>query len=164
MVGDGPERERLRRLVQQKQLTNVIFGVVPYEKTGDMYSIACAAVATLRDLPVAKGMRLSKVFPALSCGVPVIYSGEGEAAELLVENGCGITTPPEDAAALAEAMRSLAYNPTRRNALGASGRQMVQNTYSWTTIVRKWLQGMDRPERNPDFMQSAVKASAAAGD
>ena len=140
MVGDGPERERLHRLAVSKGLENVIFGDAPYEKTADLYSIAWAAVATLRDLPVAKGMRLSKVFPALSSGVPVIYSGAGEAAELLTEHRCGIGTRPEDPNDLAGAMRSLADDPERRTALGRKGRALVEDTYSWSIIVQKWLQ------------------------
>ncbi len=145
MVGDGPERERLRTLAAEKGLGNIIFGTVPYENSADVYSIAYAAIATLRDLPVAKGMRLSKVFPALSCGVPVIYSGAGEAADLLVENQCGIATPPEDAAALAQAMLALARDPGRRLTLGANGREVVQTKYSWATIVDNWLRELDSP-------------------
>src|SRR5439155_11600544 len=76
MVGDGPERERIRGLAHEKGLDNVVFACVPYERTDELYSVAYAALATLRNVPVAKGMRLSKIFPALSCGVPVIYSGE----------------------------------------------------------------------------------------
>lgn len=162
MVGNGPERERIRQMAQAKRLTNVVFGNASYEETGKLYSIAYAAVATLRDLPVAKGMRLSKVFPALSCGVPVIYSGAGEAADLLVENNCGIKTPPEDAGALAAAMRSLARDPDRRNALGAEGRKVVEKRYSWATIVENWLLEVGRTEGRPDVGASRVKAIAAA--
>lgn len=163
MVGDGPERERLRSLARQKQLDNVIFGSAPYEKTTELYSIACASVATLRDLPVAKGMRLSKVFPALSCGVPVIYSGMGEAAELLVQNDCGIATPPEDPVALAEAMSSLAHDPARRRTLAINGRRFVQKTYSWAAIVESWLQQLDVPEERVNYAGQSINV-AGAGD
>jgi len=148
MVGDGPERERICRLAREKQLGNIVFANVPYEKTAELYSIAWAAVATLRNVPVAKSMRLSKVFPALSCGVPVIYSGEGEAAELLAQNECGITTPPEDPAALAAAMSSLARDSARRHSLASNGRRLAQTTYSWATIVENWLQTLERQDAN----------------
>ena len=70
-------------------MTNVIFGESSYEEMDQLYSIVYSSIATLRNMDVAKGMRLSKVFPSLSCGVPVIYSGVGEAAELLELNRCG---------------------------------------------------------------------------
>lgn len=164
MVGNGPERQRIRQMAQAKGLTNIVFGDASYEETGKLYSIAYAAVATLRDLPVAKGMRLSKVFPALSCGVPVIYSGAGEAADLLVDNNCGIRTPPEDAGALARAMRSLAYDPDRRNALGAEGRKVVEKRYSWASIVENWLLEVGRTEGRPDVAASRVKAIVTAAE
>jgi colanic acid biosynthesis glycosyl transferase WcaI len=166
MVGDGPERERLRKLAEARALDNVVFGIAPYESTAELYSIAYAAVATLRDLPVAKGMRLSKVFPALSCAVPVIYSGAGEAADLIRENDCGITTPPEDAIALARAMRSLASDPELRNKLGAKGTELVEARYSWSAIVENWLDTLDRhPDDGAELPneqeEQAVKSTAA---
>src|SRR5206468_8350876 len=56
MAGDGPERARIRALSREKRLDNIIFADVPYEKTAQLYSVACAALATLRNVPVAKGM------------------------------------------------------------------------------------------------------------
>lgn len=139
MVGHGPERDRIRSMVETKALSNVMFGDVPYESTADLYSVAYAAVATLRDLPVAAGMRLSKIFPALSCGVPVIYSGAGEAAELLAAQRCGFATPPEDPRALASVIRDLAAAPALRAEFGMNGRRYVEEQYSWSTIVQRWL-------------------------
>jgi glycosyltransferase involved in cell wall biosynthesis len=146
MIGDGPERERIRSLAIEKGLGNIVFDCVPYEGTNDLYSVAYASIATLRNVPVAQGMRLSKIFPALSCGVPVIYSGEGEAAELLAQHRCGITVAPEDASALAEAMANLAEDPSLRNELGENGRSFVQHEYSWSTIVDRWLQKVEHPK------------------
>jgi len=159
MVGDGPERERIRALAAQKGLKNIVFGTVPYEGMNQLYSVAYAAVATLRNVPVAKGMRLSKVFPALSCGVPVIYSGDGEAAELLTQHGCGLTTPPEQPVALAQAMRQLANDPQLRQRLGMNGRRLVENEFSWSSIVDRWLGEIDRGEVRSAFL---VEDSTAA--
>ncbi len=139
MIGDGPERARLEALARERGLTNVIFGRSPYEEMDLLYSVAYASVATLRDVPVAHGMRLSKIFPSLSCGVPVIYAGKGEAAELLAAKACGVVVPPENPALLAEAIRRLVDEPARREALGASGRSFVEREYSWSAIVARWL-------------------------
>jgi colanic acid biosynthesis glycosyl transferase WcaI len=139
LVGNGPERERLRRLAEDKRLGNVLFASASYERMNDLYSIAYASIATLRDIPVADGMRLSKIFPALSCGVPVVYSGRGEAAELLKEHDCGIVVDPEAPAALAAAVKQLAADQSWRRRLGTNGRRYVENEYSWTHIVDRWL-------------------------
>jgi colanic acid biosynthesis glycosyl transferase WcaI len=123
-----------------------------------LYSVVHVAVATLRNVPVAKGMRLSKVFPALSCGVPVIYSGEGEAAELLAVHKCGLTTAPEDPAALADAIRELARNRELREQLGRNGRRLVESEYSWSTIVDRWLCEIDCQPSTPSALWEATTA------
>ena len=142
MIGDGPEREPLRSLAGELGLDNVTFGSSGYEEMPQLYSVAVGAVATLRDMPVAKGMRLSKVFPALACGVPVIYSGRGEAAEILTDHGCGLVTPPEDPDALAGAMMRLASDDELRTSMASAGRALAVQDYSWSAIVDRWLDSL----------------------
>ena len=122
-----------------KRLDNVMFATSPYEEMDQLYSIAYASIATLRNIEVAKGMRLSKVFPSLSCGVPVIYSGFGEAAEMLIANECGLVVEPEKAELLAQAISTLASQSDLRSDLGSKGRILVQKEYSWSAIVERWL-------------------------
>jgi glycosyltransferase involved in cell wall biosynthesis len=105
----------------------------------DLYSIAYASVATLRNISVAKDMRLSKIFPSFSCEVPVIYSGIGEGAELIVENNCGISVSSEDVSALAGAVIELANDPDTRRRMGRNGRDLVEKEYSWSVTLDKWL-------------------------
>jgi colanic acid biosynthesis glycosyl transferase WcaI len=140
MIGDGPERARLKQIAAERKLANVIFGQSPYVEMDRLYSIAYASIATLCNMNVAKSMRLSKVFPSLSCGVPVIYAGLGESAELLSTNECGVVVPPEQPTALAEAIVQLATNATARNAMGCMGRCLVEREYGWPAIIEKWLQ------------------------
>jgi glycosyltransferase involved in cell wall biosynthesis len=139
MIGSGPERARLKQLSVNRGLANIIFEQSPYEEMPQLYSIAYASVATLRQIEVAKSMRLSKVFPSLSCAVPVIYAGVGEAAELLEAHECGVVVTPEAPALLAQAIVRLASDSTRRHAMGWAGRALVEREYSWSTIVGRWL-------------------------
>jgi len=85
-------------------------------------------------------MRLSKIFPSLSCGVPVIYSGNGEAADVIRDNQCGVTVPPDDSPALADAIQQLAADGERRADLGRIARKFVESDYSWKIIVSRWIQ------------------------
>ena len=139
LVGDGPEREPMRELARRRQLHNIVFGTSPYEEMARCYSIAYASVAVLKDMEVARKMRLSKVFPALSCGVPVIFSGAGETPELLERYRAGVAVPPEDPATLARTIEELADDPTRREAMGRAGREVAETQFSWRAIVERWL-------------------------
>jgi glycosyltransferase involved in cell wall biosynthesis len=139
LIGDGPEREPVQALARNLKLNNVVFGSSPYEEMARCYSIAYASLAVLKDLDVARKMRLAKVFPALSCGVPVIFSGAGETPELLEQYEAGVSVPAEDSAALARAIESLADDADRRAAMGRAGRRLAENQFSWPVIVERWL-------------------------
>ena len=159
MIGSGPERQRIIELAQAIRLQNVIFDQSPYEEMDNLYSISYASIATLRDVEVAKTMRLSKVFPSLSCGVPVIYAGCGEAADVIREHGCGITVEPENPERLAATIQQLAADPARRDSMGRIGRKLVESDYSWKVIVNRWLSELDMnvsPEGLPTVSRSSV--------
>ncbi len=139
LIGDGPERSRLIQLVYEIGLQNVVFGESPYEEMARLYSIAYASVATLRKMEVAKSMRLSKVFPSMSCSVPTIYAGIGEAADLILEHRCGVVVEPEMPELLANAISKLASNPSLRDEMGRAGRALIEREYGWPVIVQQWL-------------------------
>jgi colanic acid biosynthesis glycosyl transferase WcaI len=139
LIGDGPEREPMKELARERQLNNIVFGTSPYEEMARCYSIAYASLAVLKDIEVARKMRLSKVFPALSCAVPVVFSGAGETPELLEEHRAGIAVPPEDPRSLARTIEDLVDNPVRRDDMGKAGRELAEKQFSWRVIVRRWL-------------------------
>ena len=159
LIGDGPERARMIRMSSERSLQNVVFGESPYEEMDQLYSIAFASVATLRKIAVAKDMRLSKVFPSLSCSVPVIYAGIGEAAELLENNRCGVAVEPEQPELLANAIARLADDRTLRDGMGAAGRTLVEKEYSWSTIVERWLAEVGIGDHSSATNEAASQAS-----
>jgi colanic acid biosynthesis glycosyl transferase WcaI len=139
LIGDGPVRETMKDLARERRLKSVVFGTSPYEEMARCYSIAYASIAVLKDIEVARKMRLSKVFPSLSCGVPVIFSGAGETPELLEQHRAGIGVRAEDPAALARVIEELADDPARRDAMGKEGRELAEKQFSWHAIVERWL-------------------------
>ena len=139
IIGEGPERERVEGLARGYGLTNIVFTTSPYEELARCYSITWAALAVIRDLEVARKMRPAKIFPALSCGVPVVFSGAGETPELLERHGVGVAVAAESPEALADAIAELADDPERRAAFGRAGRALVEERYSWSSIVDEWL-------------------------
>tara|TARA_A100001037_G_C15007489_1_gene570072 strand:- start:702 stop:1067 length:366 start_codon:yes stop_codon:yes gene_type:complete len=115
----------------------------PYNEMAELYSIAYASIACLKNINVATQMRLSKIFPSLSCEVPVIYAGKGEAATIIDTNKCGLTVEPEKPNELAKAILSLSENEKYKNELGKAGRRMVEKSYSWETIINNWIKQLN---------------------
>lgn len=136
-VGDGQEREKLLNLKEELQLDNVTFyGSVPVSAMPDMFAAADYSIVSLRNIELFKGARPSKIFPAISSGVPVLYCGNGESAAILEEYNCGKIAPPENPEGIAAAVSDLMsvsdkdYQTMREN-----GRKLAIDQYSWKSIV-----------------------------
>jgi glycosyltransferase involved in cell wall biosynthesis len=150
MVGKGPERQRLIDRAKSENIANVLFKDSPFEESSFLMSISYGFLVVLRNIPAAQKMRLSKTFPPLACGVPVIYAGVGESAEIIRNNGCGIVALPEDPASLADAVLELVDAPERRDAFSKAGLKLVEREFSWKTIVTNWLQQLERSQMVAD--------------
>ncbi|AFM43280.1 glycosyltransferase [Desulfosporosinus acidiphilus SJ4] len=138
-VGDGTEKPMLEALVKEKDLDNVIFvDFQPVQEMPRYFSLASASIVPLKRNKLFEGARPSKMFPALGSEVPVIYSGEGEAADLVLSSGGGVVVEPENAEDLAKTILELKQNTNRRE-MGQRGRKFVQEHYAWTEIIVRWL-------------------------
>jgi colanic acid biosynthesis glycosyl transferase WcaI len=144
LVGDGPVKPALEAEAAARGLGNVRFEPLqPVDRMPYYFGLARAVVVPLRRHRLFAGARPSKAFPAWAAGVPVIFCGEGEMARVVAASGAGLTVPPEDAAALADAVRhyaDLADDELARQA--EHGRQFVRQHYAWPRIVEAWLDGL----------------------
>lgn len=139
-LGDGTEKPKLEEMAQEMKLPNVQFlGFQPVTDMPRYMSLAAGSIIPLKKLKLFEGARPSKMFPAMGCAVPVIYSGEGEAVELIREAGAGLTVEPENSQEMAQAIRSLYELSDQGKSLGKSGRRYVEDHYSWDSIVSQWL-------------------------
>ena len=126
LVGEGPERTRLE--AQARKLG------VALHLPGRLDSAAEAlADATLVALPSRWEGMPNVALEAMGLGRPVVGTRVGGIPELL-EGGAGILVPPEDPAALAEALDDLLANPPRATALGGAARSKVRR-YSVENLV-----------------------------
>jgi glycosyltransferase involved in cell wall biosynthesis len=128
-VGDGAAKGDLLRRVRELGLTNVtLLPSVPRDQVPQLLAAADICLAALRDVPLFNTFIPSKIFEYLASGKAVVGSVRGEPAELLREAGAAVVAP-EDAGALAEAVRQLAADPERRRTMGEQGRRFVEGSF-----------------------------------
>jgi phosphatidyl-myo-inositol dimannoside synthase len=140
--GSGPDLPRLRSLVQQLGIgSNVTFlGHVAPETLPDVYREAAIFVMPTRERPQAGSIEGFGIvyLEASASGLPVVASRSGGAAEAVVEGETGFLIPPNDPAALADALDKLLQSGELRQKLGRNGRSWVETTMNWNRAARQF--------------------------
>jgi glycosyltransferase involved in cell wall biosynthesis len=103
---------------------------------------ANACLAILKPIPLYATVYPNKVFDYMAAGRAVILAIDGVMREVIESAGAGIFVPPGDPAALAEAIRSLADDPTRTKAMGMRGRQHVEAHFDRNALAAQLEQLM----------------------
>jgi glycosyltransferase involved in cell wall biosynthesis len=144
-VGEGADKQRLRHRVAELGLRNVtLLPGVPHEQVPALLAAADICLVPLRDVPLFSAFIPSKMFECLAAGKPVVGSVAGEAAQILREAGACVV-PPADSEALAAAIRLLAADPRRRQAIGRQGRSYVEKHFDRGTLARLYRKLLDSP-------------------
>jgi glycosyltransferase involved in cell wall biosynthesis len=137
-VGEGADKPRLVQQVARLGLENVtLLPGVPPDQVPAVLSAADICLVTLRDVPLFAAFIPSKMFEYLAAGRAVVGAVAGEAAQILREAGA-VVVPPEDAPALAGAIRALAADPERRLAMGRHGRRYVEEHCDRVMLARQY--------------------------
>jgi glycosyltransferase involved in cell wall biosynthesis len=144
-VGEGADKERLRHRVAEHGLRNVTLRPgIPHEQVPALLAAADICLVPLRDVPLFSSFIPSKMFEYLAAGQPVVAALAGEAAQILREAGAWVV-PPADSEALAAAIRTLAADPQRRQAMGQQGRSYVEKHFDRGMLARLYRKLLDSP-------------------
>ncbi|MDV3354474.1 glycosyltransferase family 4 protein [Dietzia sp. IN118] len=135
LVGGGVRKEQLARRVEELGLNNVTFiEPQPFEKMADTLALADAQLISLKDEPLYRVTMPSKVQANMAAGQPIIAAVAGDAARVVNAANCGMTTPPGDPRALAEAIEEMADQGSEAWAeFGERARNYYQANFSEKT-------------------------------
>jgi glycosyltransferase involved in cell wall biosynthesis len=123
ILGDGSRREHLRARIVGEGLANVVLqSRLPVGEVGAFLRSCDALLVPLSGRVGFEDYVPSKLYDAMAAGRCAIVAARGEAERLTRELGCGVVTPPEDGAALAELVRVLAGDRNLVRRLGLAGK------------------------------------------
>jgi glycosyltransferase involved in cell wall biosynthesis len=131
LVGDGPDRTRVQRLVAASPARGRITEV------GFVDHATVPAVLASLDvlvLPSAYEEMGSVLTEAMAAGLPVVASDVGGIPEVVRHGETGLLVPPDDVDALAAALDRLAGDPVLRAALAAGARARARR-YAWPYLA-----------------------------
>jgi glycosyltransferase involved in cell wall biosynthesis len=130
MVGDGPERPAIEKLIATKGLQQRVHLLGSRSDTPRL--LAAWDVFLLTSHNEANPV---SILEALACGVPVVSTRVGSVAETVQDGQTGFTVDPGNAEAASERVRYLLAHPRERKKLGEAGRRLVQQTGSLQAMV-----------------------------
>lgn len=141
IVGDGPERARLKELAERTGAAARVSFVdfVGHKDLPRYYSVAHAAVfPSVGD--EAFGISIAE---AMACGKPVIGSYIGGIPEVIGNDGSsGFLVAARDSVEIAGRMALLASDPALAESMGQAARQRVEENYTWKRSADRLLKAI----------------------
>lgn len=131
-AGVGTGRLRLRAQAEQLGIGARVhwIGVPRPEELPGLFGSATALVVATRDDDVAT----LKVRRAMAAGIPVLASDVPRLRDLVEDGGNGLLVPNDAVSAWADALRTLASDPLRRERWGRRGRELAEQRFAWDAI------------------------------
>jgi glycosyltransferase involved in cell wall biosynthesis len=143
MVGDGPEREVVRRTVASLEGRVLWLGKVEHTRV--------PGIVARFDIGVAPdcGFYMSplKVFEWMSAGKAVVAPDRGPLREVIDPEVHGLLYPPRTLDGLTAAVLSLIDAPELRRQLGAAAARRVRDSLTWTHNAQRVMEACERARR-----------------
>lgn len=140
IVGEGLKKDDLRKRAASLGLANAVF--LPFQPYRDLPDLLASSDVLLVPLDKDKSelSMPSKLYNFMAAGRPILglAAPSSEVAAVLREQACGLAVPPDDAAAVAEAVRTLERSPESRRSLGANARAYVVRRFAKDKILRSY--------------------------
>lgn len=159
MVGEGAEKDRIVALAEESNLRNLRFvDQQPREKIPAYIRASDACLVPLKKSDLFKTVIPSKMLEFMSCGRPVVLGVNGQARTILEEARGGLAIEPENADALAGAVRYLSANRETARELGKNGRAFVVRRFSRSRGADLYIHTLEELLGLPEHRRTEVAA------
>ncbi len=141
LIGDGNQKDRLMKRAKDEGLDNVCF-YPPVKKT-EIARITASfdcGLMVLADVPAFYyGTSPNKFFDYISSGIPVLNNYPGWLSDMIIANECGVSVPPRDPKAFANALEMLAQAKSLRHDMGVRGRALAEMEFDRSTLAQLFV-------------------------
>jgi glycosyltransferase involved in cell wall biosynthesis len=140
--GDGPERQNLERLIVELGVKDEVTLLGSLAEDVYLSEMRAADVFVLASDAEPMGVVYME---AMACERPTIGTAAGGVGEIIADGIDGLLVPPQDPAALAEALGRLIDNPELRERLGRAGRGRVVEHFDsrkWAAVLLERIKGV----------------------
>lgn len=138
IVGEGDKKSEYREYCEKHNLNYQFIDYRPRYEMPVILSAADVGVHLFPDDPLWAYVLGNKTFDYLGSGLPMVYAGRGDTAELIEEANAGVVLDPEDEEGLAEVLLWLKENPSETEVMGERGRDFVQHHYNRPELLGRF--------------------------
>lgn len=140
LVGDGRFKQELITYIEEKGLNDsfIFLGSYPPEAMPGIFARADALYLSLRKDPIFEITVPSKLQSYMACGKPIVASIDGEAAQVVKEANCGLTSPANDLTALVESLRvAFSWSEIEKKKLGHRAQIYCKKYFNRAILMEK---------------------------
>jgi glycosyltransferase involved in cell wall biosynthesis len=144
-LGQGKLKQSLIDRAIGEGLDNVIFHEpVDKKRLAGLMVSTDVGLQILANIPVFYyGTSPNKFFDYISAGVPVLNNYPGWLAELINDNGCGFSVPPEDPIAFADVLEKAAGNRQDLKVKGSKARALAIEKFDRKILASRWTENLE---------------------
>ena len=135
LVGDGPEKERARSLVDQKGLNEKVHFIGRHNDVSAL--LPCADLYLLLSEHESFGLT---ALEAMSCQVPVIGTSGSGMDSFLGDGAAGMLFPVGNVASMVDGSIRILENPDLARRMGEAGRKLAIEQFHQDIIVERYEQ------------------------
>ena len=133
LVGDGPERDDLRKLVKELSLEGCVRFLGYRDDVEHLLQMMDIFVLN----SISEGTSIA-ILEAMAAGLPVVATSTGGTPDIVEDRGTGLLVPPRDFSGTSAAILTLIRNPQMRKSMGARGRKRVRECFSVERMIRNY--------------------------
>jgi len=139
LVGDGMEKSKLKKEVQNRNLKNIQFiDPVPKKEIVDFINASDICTAILK--PIFTTTYPNKIFDYMACSKPIILPIDGACRELVINDAkAGIFVEPKNQNNFKKTILTLEKNPQKCKNLGQNGYKFVIKNFDRKILAKKYL-------------------------
>jgi glycosyltransferase involved in cell wall biosynthesis len=134
VVGEGPDREKLGRLIDELKIRASVEMLGHRDDMASVYASLDVLVSSSRQegLPIA-------ILEGMASGLALVATAVGEVPSVVRNERTGVLVPAQDVELLAAGIVDLLRDPERRRQLGGAARQLIEEEYSAARMTKDYL-------------------------
>lgn len=134
VVGEGPDRDGLERLIDELRINSRVSLVGRRDDMPSVYRSFDVMVSSSRK----EGLPVS-IMEGMATGLPVVATAVGEVPRLVRGGETGLLVPPDEPLLLAKAIAELLVDREYRERLGCAAKQLIEREFSAERMAIDYL-------------------------